>query len=88
MNIVVLYHPNSDHARTVEDYARDFSRQTGDKIELISLETTAGADKARMYDIVRYPAVMAISDSGELMKAWQGPVLPLMNELSFYSTNR
>lgn len=85
MKIVILYHPNSDHARKIEDYARDFSHQYGHKLDLISLETTQGAEKARTYDIVRYPAVMAMSDSGELLKAWQGPVLPLMNEVSFYT---
>lgn len=85
MKIVILYHPNSDHARKVEEYAHDFSHQLGHQLELISLESTEGAEKARTYDIVRYPAVMAMSDSGELLKAWQGPVLPLMNELSFYT---
>lgn len=85
MKVAILYHPHSDHARTVEDYAHDFSHQLNQKLELISLESREGAEKAKIYDIVRYPAVMALSEDGELLKAWQGPVLPLMNELSFFT---
>lgn len=84
MRVVILYHPQSDHARTVEDYSRDFSHQTGHSIELISLETSDGARMATTYDIVRYPAILILNDSGELMKSWQGPIMPLMDEVSFY----
>ncbi len=85
MKVAILYHPKSDHARKVEDYARDFYHQMHHKLDLISLESSEGAHQAKLYDIVRYPAVMALSDSGELLKVWQGPVLPLMNEVSFYT---
>lgn len=84
MNVIILYHPKSDHARTVESFAHDFSRQTGHTIELISLESIDGANLAQIYDIVRYPALMVISPNKELIKSWQGPVMPLMDELSFY----
>ncbi len=82
--MVILYHPKSDHARTVEGFAHDFSRQTGHEIELVSLESMDGANMARMYDIVRYPALLVLSPSKELIKNWQGPVMPLMDELSYY----
>lgn len=85
MKVAILYHPHSDHARNVEEYARDFKQQQQHDLELISLESREGADKAKLYDIVRYPAVMALSEGGELLRAWQGPVLPVMNELAFYT---
>lgn len=84
--MVILYHPNSDHARVVESFARDFARQGGGKgVELISLESRDGAATASLYDIVRYPAILAMRESGELLRSWQGPVMPLMNELAYYT---
>jgi hypothetical protein len=84
MNVQIIYHPQSDHSRIVEDYAHDFSRQLGHDIELVSLESRDGAMIAKMYDIVRYPAILATDNNGVMLKAWQGPVMPLMNESSFY----
>lgn len=85
MKVRILYHPNSDHSRMVEVYANDFQRIKGGKIELLSLETREGADLARLYDIVRYPAVVATRDDGVLLKHWEGAELPLMDEVAAYS---
>lgn len=85
MKVVILYHPKSDHARTVEEYAHEFARQNGQSLELVSLESRDGAATASMYDIVRYPAILAINEQSELQKMWQGPVMPLMNEVAFYT---
>lgn len=87
MKVRILYHPNSDHARMVEEYAADFHRIKGEIIELLSLETREGADLARLYDIVRYPAVIATRDNGELLKHWEGSELPLMDEVAAYSSS-
>lgn len=84
MKVIVLYHPQSDHARKVETYAQDFQRQRGKTIELVSLETPEGADKARLYDIVQYPAVLALRDDGQLSKLWQSDEMPLMDEVAGY----
>lgn len=81
MRIVALYHPNAEFARLVEDYVRDYERRSGFAIELVSLDTTDGADMARLYDIVRYPAILALRDDAQLIQSWQGEVLPLMGEL-------
>jgi hypothetical protein len=85
MKVVILYHPRSDHAQTVESFAHDFSRQVGRRLELISLESRDGSATASLYDITRYPAILALSDAGEMLRAWQGPVMPLINELSYYT---
>lgn len=85
MKVVILYHPESDHARVVEDFARDFARRDGHRLELVSLESRDGAATATMYDIVRYPAILALNDRSELQKVWAGPVMPLMDEVSYYT---
>lgn len=88
MKVVILYHPKSDHARKVEDFARDMSRQYDRIAELVSLETREGADMARLYDVVQYPVIMAVANDGHLLKAWQGPILPLMDEVIYYAPDR
>lgn len=85
MKLVILYHPNSEFARAAEEYVRDFQHQKNKQIELVSLETVAGADMARLYDVTQYPALLALRESGELLKDWQGDQLPLMNEVAAYS---
>lgn len=87
MRLVILYRPNSEFARMVEEYARDFEKNRGHSLELISLETVEGANIAKLYDIVRYPALLAMRDDGQLLKNWEGDGLPLMDEVAGY-TNR
>lgn len=80
-----MYHPKSEEARTVEEYAHDFERTKGHQIDLISLETQDGADHARVYDIVQYPSLLVLKDStNELVKFWTGTPLPLMDEVASY----
>lgn len=71
----------------VEQYAYDFKRHNGREIELVSLSTRDGATTASLYDIYRYPAVLALQENGQLLKEWQGEVLPLMNEVLAYFNN-
>lgn len=84
MKVSILYHPESEFARAVEEYAHDFERQKGKAIELISLETKDGANLAALYDIVRYPALIVRRDNNDLVKHWEGEPLPLMNEVAGY----
>jgi hypothetical protein len=84
MRLVVLYHPDSEFARSVEEYAHDFEHTRGQMVDLLSLESRDGADMAKLYDIVSYPALLAIRDDGQLVKDWEGPALPLMDEVEGY----
>jgi hypothetical protein len=84
MKTVVVYKEETDYARTIVDYLRDFKRQTGHDLETIDPETPEGADFCRAYDIVEYPSVVAISDSGNLQNLWRGLPLPTISEVSYY----
>lgn len=86
MRTVILYHPQSEFVGRVEDFKRDFeNRHPGKKVELISLETVQGAELAKLYDIVRYPAILVLTNEGHLQKFWQDQPFPLMDEvLSYY----
>ena len=83
---MVLYHPKSEHEGKVLDYAADFKRLRGKELELMSLETTQGAETAKLYDVTSYPAVLALANDGQLLRGWQGGVMPMMNELEYYTT--
>lgn len=84
MRLAIVYKYESDHAREVLDYLRDFEHQTGHTIETIDPDTKDGADTCRAYDIVEYPSVLAISDDGHLQNMWRGRPLPTISEVSFY----
>ena len=81
----MLYHPNSDHSRIVEEFIVNYKRIIGKDMEVLSLETRDGSATAALYDITSYPAVIALKDDGQLLKHWQGNGLPLMSEVAAYT---
>lgn len=84
MRTLIVYKEQSDHAREVIDYLRDFARQTGHTIETLDPDTRDGASFCRTYDIVEYPSVVAMSDDGKLQNLWRGRPLPTISEVSYY----
>lgn len=84
MKLYIIYHPQSDHSRIVEEYAHDFEHIKGHKIELLSLETQEGATMAKLHDVLRYPAILVTKDDHELVKFWQGTPFPRMDEVAGY----
>jgi hypothetical protein len=85
MRIIALYHPKSDHGGRVEDYAHEYHRRRLDRnIELVSVDTKEGWEMAKLYDVVRYPAILAIEKDGHMAAMWQEEQLPLVNEVDSY----
>lgn len=85
MKVMVVYKPDSDHARLVSDWLRDFTRQTGKTLEEINPDTREGASICRTYDIVEYPTLVALDDSGGMQMMWRGTMLPTISEVSYYT---
>lgn len=84
MRVKVIYKYESDHAREVLDFMRDFTRQTGRTLEEVDPDSPEGADTCRTYDIVEYPTIIALSDDGRLQNMWRGRPLPTISEVSYY----
>lgn len=85
MKALILYRPNSEHARKVEEFLHVFSRLHPEKkTEIVSLDTREGSAVATLYDVVQNPAVVAVKDDGSVLKIWQGEQLPLMDEVAAY----
>lgn len=87
MKLLVLYRPNSEHETEIQSFVRDFQRQyeSGRKVEMVSLNTRDGAATASLYDVVAYPAILALADDGSILSLWQGRPLPLMDEVAAYA---
>lgn len=85
MRTFVVYKVESDHARAVIDYLRDFKRQTGKDLETVDPDTRSGAALCRTYDIVEYPTLVALDDNGVLQNLWRGQPLPTISEVSYYA---
>lgn len=84
MRVAVVYKERTDYARQVEDYMFDFKRLTGHDLEVINPETRDGIGFCETYDIVEYPTIVALSDSGQMQNMWRGLPLPTMSEVSYY----
>ena len=86
MRVAILYRSNTDHERSVIDFDREYGHRTGRSIEMLDLNTRDGSSMATLYDIVQYPAILAIADDGRIQQVWQGENLPLIDEVSYYGT--
>jgi hypothetical protein len=84
MKVVIVYKDESDSARTVTDFLRDFERQTSHVIETLDPESPDGEQFCRAYDIVEYPTVVAVSDDSVMQNMWRGLPLPTISEVSYY----
>ena len=84
MRVVVVYKDQSDYSREVNDYLRDFERQTGHVLETLDPDTREGAGFCQAYDIVEYPTIIAVSDDGVMQNMWRGTPLPTISEVSYY----
>lgn len=86
MKVLVLYRPNSEHGRLVEEFIHDLQRRhsTIVHIEVLNIDTRDGSATATLYDIVRYPAVLVVQNDGYVQKIWEGENLPMMDEVVSY----
>lgn len=84
MRVVVVTKDNTDYARQVSDYLRDFKSQTGRELETLDPETRDGIGFCTTYDIMYYPSIIALSDDGQVQNKWLGLPLPTISEVSFY----
>lgn len=85
MKTIILYRPKSEAATAVETFAHDFkARHETVKLELVNVDEREGVALASLYDIMRFPAVMALATDGTLLHLWEGEELPLMDEIASY----
>ena len=88
MKVLILYRPNSDHGRSVEEFMDALKRRNDRiKIESVNIDSREGSAIASIHDIMQYPAVMVTQDNGSVHKIWMGSeVPPLLDEVIAYAT--
>jgi hypothetical protein len=85
MKLTVLYRPNSEYARMVEEYMHEFTRLHAEAdTSLVDIDSAEGILEAGVYDIMEFPALIATSNDGSLLSMWTGEQLPLMDEVMGY----
>lgn len=85
MKVLMFYRPNSEFARSAEEFVREFERRTAKTIEKINIDSPEGISKAKLYGVMDHPTFVATSNDGQYLKAWSGKPLPLINEVSAYA---
>ncbi len=85
MRVIVVYKDQTDYARSVIDFLRDFQHQTGHDVETMNPDSAEGIDFCQTYDIMEYPTMIALSDDGQMQNTWIGLPLPTISEVSFYA---
>lgn len=86
MKVLVLYRPNSEHGRLVEEFIHDFqARHRDERLEVLNIDTRDGSATASLYDVMRYPAILVLQTDGYLQKSWEGDQLPMMDEVVSYA---
>lgn len=86
MKAVILYQPNTELESSVEEYVREFGRETGKSIALVDSDSTQGIDIAQLYDIMQFPAIVVFRDDGSFVDSWaERDKWPTVSELSYYN---
>ena len=89
MKVVVLYRPESEHGRMVEDFIRDYkNRHEEGKLEVLNIDSRDGNATASLYGIMQYPAILALRNDGSALHMWEGSSLPMMDEIAYYTFNQ
>ena len=83
MRTICVFRDNQDYTRAVTDWLEDFYRRTGRHIE--TMNPDENTDFCTTYDIVEYPTIITLGNSGEVIAMWRGRNLPLINEVSYYT---
>ncbi len=82
MRVVCIYRDKQDYSRTVDEWLETFRRQTGREIETMDPDTNVGFCEA--YDVVEYPTILALGESGDVRASWRGSSMPLVDEVLYY----
>ena len=87
MKVLVIYRPNSEQARSVEEFIREFERRHDQRyrLEVISIDSRDGSATASLYDILQHPAILVLADNGSVQQSWVVDSLPRIDDVVAYA---
>lgn len=81
MRIVVVYRPNSEHRRAVEEFIARYNERAIYEAEVVDPDSRAGVAFCHAYDIVEYPTILALGNDGSPYRVWRGGMLPTVDDV-------
>ncbi len=87
MKVLVLYRPQSEHARNTETFLHDLQKQHDvdqSKLRVVDADSREGIELARLYDVMALPSIVATDNDGAYVYSWTGEDLPLMRDVAAY----
>ena len=88
MKVLVLYRPNSEYARAIEEFVQGLQTRHGvdeRHLQVLDYDSREGSSTASMYDIMGQPVILVTNDDGSYVKHWEGTDLPLQEEVAGYT---
>jgi hypothetical protein len=86
MKVLVIYRPNSEHGRLVEDFIHEFRRRhEQERLEVLNIDSRDGSATASLYDVMQYPAILVVANNGMIQRSWVGESLPRMDDVFSYA---
>jgi hypothetical protein len=86
MRIVILYRPQSEHARIVEEFIQNYrDHHSSGRLDVLNIDGREGSSTASLYDVMQYPAILALANDGAVLHSWEGAMLPLIDEVAAYA---
>lgn len=88
MKVLVLYRPNSEFARRVEEFIHDLQEvHNVDErhLQVLDYDSREGSATASLYDVMNQPSIVVVGDDGAYVKSWEGSELPLLEEVAGYT---
>jgi hypothetical protein len=85
MVLKIFYREDRDYSRSITEFVEHVKRRgVEQKIELVDPDSKEGSLAVEAYGINKYPAFVAVSQSGGALQVWQDEV-PLIDEVLSYS---
>ena len=81
--IKILYRPNSEHDRAVAGFVAKLEERHLE-YELLDADTKEAVAQMQLYEIMEFPAVLAVMSDGSMVQQWVKE-LPLVGELEYYA---
>jgi len=88
MKVLILYRPNSEFARMVEEFVKGLqAHHNVDErhLQILDFDSREGAATASLYDVMCQPTILVVGDDGSYVKHWEGSNLPLIDEVAGYA---
>jgi len=88
MKVLVMYRPNSEFARSIEEFVHDLQTQHNvdeHHLQVLDFDSREGSAMASLYDVTDQPGILILGEDGSYVKHWQGTDLPLLAEVAGYT---